>query len=239
MECKEENSPNDVKPKLETTESEPPPPPPQQTPPTVIRRLLQINDAGDIVVNTEEAPEASTEEVVKTSASTPQQQSPIEQKVDLQDAGQYQEMIQQNAQGQFVEKQSVYIANFAPQGDFSEQEFVERKMESNVSVFFRFFYLLSAQLSNDMEQHSAEYANLQTAPQYHNGYSDPVQYLMTTNPYQHIYIDRTSAENSPPNTLIYRDDPNLATSSRYQVRYNNLYKTELYQILMIPYIFLL
>lgn len=133
MECKEENSPSEVKPKMETTEIEPPPP--QQTPPTVIRRL-QITSAGTIVENTEEQPpEPSTEEVVKTSASTPQDQSPIEQKVDLQEAGQYQDMIQQNAQGQFVEKQQTYTVtipeNFSSQGDFSEQEsvlFVTRKM---------------------------------------------------------------------------------------------------------------
>lgn len=123
MEAKEENSPNEIKPKIETMESEPPLT--QPAPPTVIRRL-QITPSGTIVENNDDQPpEASTEEVVNTSSSTPQEQSPIDRKVDLQEAGPYQEIIQQEAHEQFAEKTpytvSIPAENFTAQGDFAEQ----------------------------------------------------------------------------------------------------------------------
>lgn len=78
-------------------------------------------------------------------------------------------------------------------------------------------------LSNDIEQHPADYANLQTASSYHNGYPDASHYMIN-HQYQPMYFERPSAENSPPSTLLYRDDPNLAASSRYQVSYETIEK---------------
>lgn len=124
MECKEENSPSEIKPKIETTENETPPA--QSTPPSVIKRL-QITTAGTIIEKIDDQPpEASTEEIVNTSTSTPQDQSPEEQTAGLQEIAQNTEIIQQEAPNQFVERQPYTVTipgeNFQTQEDFSQQQ---------------------------------------------------------------------------------------------------------------------
>lgn len=124
MECKEEGSPIEIKPKIETIDAQPPPT--QSTPPSVIKRL-QITTAGTIVEkNDDQPPEPSTEEVVNTSSSTPQEQSPEDQTVSLQEISQNPEIIQQEAPNQFVERPpftaTIQAENFQGQGDFSHQE---------------------------------------------------------------------------------------------------------------------
>lgn len=86
---------------------------------------------------------------------------------------------------------------------------------------------VSYHIVNDIEQ-PTDYASLQTA-QYNNGYNG-TDYL-AQHQYQNMtYIERTGGDNSPTNSFIYRDDPNLA-SSRYQVSVNSdLFLSLIYQV---------
>lgn len=189
MEIKEEASSLDTKPKLEGADAEPPPV--QTSIPTVIRRA-QITPAGTIIENTDDQPpDASTEEVVNTSGS-PSQQSPVEQKVELQDDGHYTtQIIHQETH----EIQEVIPENFSTQGGYAPS------------------FLIS--IPHEIE--STEYANLQTATSYSNGYTESNSYMIPQNNYQEVYLDRGSAENSPPSGVMYRGDPSLSVSSPFQV----------------------
>lgn len=124
MESKEETSPIEMKPKIETLESESPPA--QSAPPSVIKRL-QITTAGTIVAKTDDQPpEPSTEEIVNTSTSTLQEVSANDHPVGLQEIAQNPDIIQQEtATNQFAESAgytvSIPIESFQSQADFPQQ----------------------------------------------------------------------------------------------------------------------
>ncbi|KAJ8918271.1 hypothetical protein NQ315_014141 [Exocentrus adspersus] len=202
MESNEEqaSSPQEVKPKVEESEQ---PEQQQPLPTTVIKRRV-ICDEGTIVENNEEPPtEVSTEEVVKTS-TTPQEQSPAEQKPESE-AGQYPEILPTEAQEQFTETKTYAVEVISPEAYQNQSDYHQDIAYTTVHI---------EPIPNTVEQ-QADYANLETA-QYNNGYANGPQYL-AQHQYQDMYtIDRTTGESPPANTLLYRNnDPNLA-SSRYQ-----------------------
>ncbi|CAH1975779.1 unnamed protein product [Acanthoscelides obtectus] len=216
MEKQEEQarSPTEIKPKVEVvdqTEQQPEKPPEQPlgdkgeeklAPPTVIRRHF-ITREGTIVENTEDQPpEATTEEVVNTASSTPQELSPAgSQKAEPQEATAYNEILHPEAtQEQFAE-----IA--ASEGYQAQPEYTHDISYASVQI--------GVNGPSEIEQQT-DYASLQ-APQYGNGFTESPQYL-AHHQYQGMYIERSSGEGSPP-TLLYRDnDPSLA-SSRYPANF--------------------
>ncbi|XP_018579828.1 GATA zinc finger domain-containing protein 12 isoform X4 [Anoplophora glabripennis] len=202
MESNEEqqSSPQEVKPKVEEADQQEQQ---QPLPTTVIRRRV-ICDEGTIVENNEEQPtEVSTEEVVKTS-STPQEQSPTDQKQETE-SGQYPELLQTESQEQFTETKTYAVEVIAQEPYQNQSDYQQDIGYTTVQI---------EQLPSTVET-QADYANLETA-QYNNGYTNGPQYL-TQHQYQDMYsIERAAGESPPANTLLYRDnDPNLA-SSRYQ-----------------------
>lgn len=200
----QESSPQEVKPKMEEASQQEQEEQQQPLPTTVIRRRV-ICDEGTIVENNEEQPmEVSTEEIVKTS-STPQVQSPTDQKQEPE-SGQYPELLQTESQDQFTENKTYSVEVIAQEPYQNQSDYQQDIGYTAVQI---------EPLSTAVES-PGDYANLETA-QYNNGYTNGPQYL-TQHQYQDMYsIERATGESPPANTLLYRDnDPNLA-SSRYQV----------------------
>ncbi|XP_074040473.1 uncharacterized protein isoform X4 [Leptinotarsa decemlineata] len=214
MDPAEEQEVKDVKPKADSDEDknqqqpQQPQQQPQQRPPpssTVIKRNF-ITTAGTIVENyDEQPPEAAGEEIVNTSTSTPQEQSPVTHKIESPESGSYQEIItQRDIKTYSVEVPDTYTAS----GTYSSELYSIDNSMTSVTI------------SSDLE-HQGDYTNLQTA-QYNNGYTDASQY-MEQHQYQTLYTERGAVDSSPP--VLYRNDPNLG-SSRYQGDYEPSTQTQ-------------
>lgn len=203
MEASEEQqpSPQDAKPTNEETEQQEQ----QPLPTTVIRRRV-ICDEGTIVDNGEEqTTEVSTEEVVQ-GGSTPQEQSPTEQKGEPEAGAQYPELLQaEQPQEQFTETKTYSVEVIATDTYQNQSDFQQDINYATVQI---------DAIPNAVET-QADYASLE--PAQYNGYNNGHQYL-SQHQYQDMYaIERTTGDSPPVNTVLYRDnDPNLS-SSRYQV----------------------
>ncbi|KAG5896607.1 hypothetical protein JTB14_009522 [Gonioctena quinquepunctata] len=212
MDPKENQDVEDIKPKVDPDEEEiqqqqshqrqlPP------STPGVIRRNF-ITTAGTIVENYEDQPpEPAGEEVVNTSSSTPQEQSPVTRKTESPEAGSYQEIP---AQREAIPHTVEVTENYQTTGPFTQEFYT---IEENMT---------SVNITSNLE-HQGDYANLQNA-QYNNGYTDGSQYL-TQLQYQTQFTERGNVDGSSPVTLMYRGDPNLG-SSRYQGNYGASSQTQ-------------
>ncbi|CAG9853617.1 unnamed protein product [Phyllotreta striolata] len=206
MDSKEEKQASPENVKLKTEASEPEAPPAQATATGVIRRNF-ITPAGTIVeTNEEQPPEPTTEEVVKTTSSNP---SPAEQKTEPAEIVYTAEVLPQEQREQFADAKSYAVE--MPAENFPNPSFTQDISYVNIEGT-----VVPVTIS-EME-HPGDYANLQTA-QYNNGYTDGTQYL-TNHQYQNMYIERSTVDNSPSATVLYRgDDPNLG-ASRFQANYD-------------------
>ncbi|XP_072379797.1 uncharacterized protein [Diabrotica undecimpunctata] len=218
MDSKDEQnpSPEEVKPKIDTSDTDSQPPQVSVTSGGGVIRRNFITTAGTIVeTNEEQPPEPTTEEIVNTENSTPQEQSPVEHKIEPTETTTYQELHQTHQREQFTEPKQYTVE--MPAESFSGQNFSQDiGYTSNIATVNIEGNEVPITISSEIDQ-PGDYTSLQTA-QYNNGYTDGPQYL-AQHQYQNLYVDRGSVGNSPPATLLFKDDPNLA-AARYPTNYD-------------------
>ncbi|XP_028154852.1 GATA-binding factor 6-B isoform X2 [Diabrotica virgifera virgifera] len=220
MDSKDEQkpSPEEVKPKIDTSDTDSQPPQISVTSGGGVIRRNFITTAGTIVeTNEEQPPEPTTEEIVNTENSTPQEQSPVEHKIEPTETTTYQDLrMETHQREQFTEPKQYTVE--MPAESFSGQNFSQDiGYTSNIATVNIEGNEVPITISSEIDQPGGDYTSLQTA-QYNNGYTDGPQYLQQ-HQYQNLYVDRGSVENSPPATLLFKDDPNLATA-RYPTNYD-------------------
>lgn len=192
---------------------------------SVITRRQVITTAGTIEENVEESriDQVAGEEVVKTSTS-PDPASSQDQIKNDSEAAQYEEEAApaeesfketvQGVQHAFPDDTVVTTEAYpSSQPDYQHQQTQELQ-----------FTTVEINPVGNVTIEQGEYADLETAPQYSHQYgNNAVHYLQHhqyQNQFQNAYpLERTGTSDSPPSALYRNTDPNLASSSRYQVSF--------------------
>lgn len=206
---------------------------------SVIIRRQVITTAGTIEENIEEPKieQVAAEEVVKTSTSTPITGSPQEAtSVTPQEVQQFEEQSRQVEEQHYEVEQQQHFTEQTEQYPVTTQEYQvqEQPIEYTTTVEVAtiqgsvpHIQIEGTQYAEQQEEAKVgvEYTNLDSVPssQYQPTHftGDNNQYIthqQFQNPQFQNYGIAREPEDSPPNSVLFKNDPNLASSRMYQVR---------------------